>query len=80
MQHKDKYVNCVLDFSRDTENNEHPGRQVRGTVVHINMSPHKGGFEGVTRMYVAQNIVEWRSCPIRGRKALTIQVTINFSK
>jgi hypothetical protein len=36
MQHNDKYVKSVLNFSWDTR------RPVRGTMVHINMNPHKG--------------------------------------
>jgi hypothetical protein len=34
---------------------------VRGTVFHIKANPHKGGFEGVTRMHVTQNKAKWRS-------------------
>jgi hypothetical protein len=34
---------------------------MRGTVVHIDMNPHKGGFEGFTRKHAAQNKVKWRS-------------------
>jgi len=55
MQHNEKCVKSVLNFSWDT------GRPVRGTVVHINMNPHKEGFEGVTRIHVVQNKVKWRS-------------------
>jgi len=59
MQHNEKYVKSVLNFSWDTVHNEHPGRPVLGTVVHINMNPHTVGFEGVTRLHVAQNKVNW---------------------
>jgi len=57
MQHNEKYVKSVLNFGWDTVHNEHPGRLMHGTVVHINMNPHKGGFQVVTRLHIAQNKV-----------------------
>jgi hypothetical protein len=61
MHNNEKYLKILLNFSWDTERTEHPGRPVRGTVVHINMNPHEGGFQGVTRMHAAQNKVIWLS-------------------